>query len=466
MTPQADSFATSPRLTENQQTFQTAHPAVDGAVVRVRAPAVADVMGGIAEESGSPVLTATLGMSFFVSMWRIAGDSLRVRLVPEAGQGSAHDIALPMSAIASPVEQAAAIVTACKTNGAEWAAAACLAVQRAIAQTVIDKPTAGYAILLQTDFPADVDLGRNTVIAAGVIEALTRLENKPTDRAIKARLCSDAAAVVTGVRSVRTALTSIGGAADGSLLQIKFHPQLTGEPIALPPGVTLAALRTSLARPVTQERLIDTRLCAEMGQTIILGYHGGDGHPGAPRIERLSSITPNEYVERFKDIFPQKITGKQYTAKFGELRGLNGHLAPDDVYKVRSRAEHHIYENRRVHEFSTCISRARRSNSLEAMIEAGELMYASHWSHSQRCGIGGVEPDRLVACIRRYGPAAGLFGAKVTGGGHGGEMVVLLRDDPAAHAALARAVQEAQTQSSRNVQTYRGSLAGAELSAV
>jgi galactokinase len=466
MISQSTSFVLSPRLADNMQSFQTAHPVVDGFAVSVRAPAVADVMGGIAEESGAPVLTATLSMSFAVSMWRIAGDSIRLRLIPEGGEGSAHDFSAALSVLAVPVEQSAAIVDVCKKVGADWAASACLTVQRALSQAIVTRPTGGWAILLQTDFPAEVDLGRHTVVAAGVMEALTRLEKKVTDRATKARLCSDAASVITGLQSVRTALTSLSGAADGSLLQIQFHPQPTGEAVALPVGSMIVALRTSLARPVTQERLIDTRLCAEMGQRIILGYHGGDGQPGSPRLERLSSITPDEFVERFKDIFPQKITGKQYTAKFGELRGLNGHLAPDDVYKVRSRAEHHIYENRRVHEFSNCISRARRSNSLEAMIAAGGLMYSSHWSHSQRCGIGGVETDRLVTCIRKYGPAAGLFGAKVTCGGSGGEMVVLMRDDAATHAALAKAVAEAQSLSNRSIRTFRGSLAGAELATV
>ncbi|HUN80889.1 MAG TPA: hypothetical protein VMV81_05190, partial [Phycisphaerae bacterium] len=64
------------------------------------------------------------------------------------------------------------------------------------------------------------------------------------------------------------------------------------------------------------------------------------------------------------------------------------------------------------------------------------------------------------------GPANGLFGAKVTGGGCGGEMVVLMRDDAAAHSALASAIAEVQSGCQKAIHTYRGSLAGAELATV
>jgi L-arabinokinase len=54
----------------------------------------------------------------------------------------------------------------------------------------------------------------------------------------------------------------------------------------------------------------------------------------------------------------------------------------------------------------------------------GELMYASHESYSA-CGLGSSGTDRLVDLVREAGPASGLFGAKITGGGSGGTVAVL-----------------------------------------
>ena len=53
-------------------------------------------------------------------------------------------------------------------------------------------------------------------------------------------------------------------------------------------------------------------------------------------------------------------------------------------------------------------------------------MYASHESYSA-CGLGSAGTDRLVELVRQAGPAAGLYGAKITGGGSGGTVAVLAR---------------------------------------
>jgi L-arabinokinase len=115
-----------------------------------------------------------------------------------------------------------------------------------------------------------------------------------------------------------------------------------------------------------------------------------------------------------------------------------------------------------VNEFVSALVRARRTMSIDTLRDAGELMYASHWSHSQRCGIGGVETDRIVTAIRKQGIPMGLFGAKVTGGGAGGELVVLMRDDEVARNALSAAIREAQNLSNKAIHTFRGALPGAE----
>src|SRR5205085_12002584 len=58
----------------------------------------------------------------------------------------------------------------------------------------------------------------------------------------------------------------------------------------------------------------------------------------------------------------------------------------------------------------------------------GELMYESHASYSA-CGLGSDGTDELVRLVREAGPARGLYGAKITGGGSGGTVAVLGRSD-------------------------------------
>jgi len=458
MTQANDRSSAEPRFLDHLRETLRSHPQIDGPIGMARCPGVLAVIGGIGEDSGSLMLTATLAISYSAAAWRVGDPNVHLRMIAEGGQGPACDFQLPLAAF----EQGQAVAERCRQAGCDWAAPSCAVLQQAAADSMLARPVSGLMILLQTDFSPDADFGRECVQAAATLEALCRLNQLKIDRLRQSRACADAVARLTGLRALRTAMTALCGPPGGALLQLRFQPQLLCQPLELPPGVVVVGARTRLARPTSLQRLVETRTCTEMGRRMILDLQRLDGMRVDEQTACLSAVTPSEYVERFRDRMPSKITGKAYVAKFGEVRGLDGRLEPNEIYKVRSRAEHHIYENKRVHEFTSEIARARRSGSTESLVRAGELMYASHWSHSQRCGIGGVEPDLLTSAIRKQAPSAGLYGAKVTAGGAGGEMVVLMRDTPQARAALADAVAKAENAGSRKIHTWSGSLPGAE----
>ena len=69
------------------------------------------------------------------------------------------------------------------------------------------------------------------------------------------------------------------------------------------------------------------------------------------------------------------------------------------------------------------------TGDLEPMVRAGQLMYASHWSYRNRCGLDCPETSLLVDLARDIGLEGGLYGAKITGGGSGGTVAVLGREE-------------------------------------
>ena len=425
-----------------------------------RAPAIVDVMGGIGEDSGALVLTATLAPSYHVAAWRTGDDRVRVCFTSEESDGAPREIDLPLSEVAGADEAAAAILDRCRQ--APWAVTSLLTVHRALARGVLPGLDGGLCLVVHTDFPEAADLGRRSAQAAATIDAVCKLFGREPDRLSQGHVCADAIMQETGLYHLRRSMTALCARSERALLQLRFHPNVLCEQLEMPEDVIIQAVATRLTRPTTLQRLIETRTCSEMGHRMIMDLQRQDGVTIDPNSNRLSSVTPAEFVERFRDRMPSKITRDAFVGRFGAIRGLDGNDAnPKGVYKIRSRAEHHIYENRRVHDFATSMVRARRSRGNAALVAAGELMYASHWSHSQRCGIGGVETDRLVTLIRGQGPDAGLFGAKVTAGGEGGELVVLMRGDERAHAALADAVSKAESASQRAVHVFGGSLPGA-----
>jgi L-arabinokinase len=102
------------------------------------------------------------------------------------------------------------------------------------------------------------------------------------------------------------------------------------------------------------------------------------------------------------------------------------------------------------------------------MIAAGRLMYGSHRSYSRNCGLGSKETDLLVSLVRGEGPAHGLLGAKITGGGSGGTVAVLVEADgaqapaPPAMEALERVSLAYEGEVGRRPRLIQGSLPGAE----
>jgi galactokinase len=464
MNHSGDSSASVSRFLEVVKQALAAHPGGQGNLAIARCPGAADVMGGIVEDSGALVVTSTIALAITAAVWPLPDDHVRTRLLLAAGNAQAPtpDFVLPAAAFDPGAGSAAALLSRCRASGAEWAAPTCLSVRQAIANEMIPRPFGGLMILLQTDFPPEADLGKRWVQAAVTIDGLCRSFGAQADPLAKSRACAEAVAPITGLYNLRTPMTALCGPPDGALLQLRFHPQVLCQALELPPGIAVTVADVRLRRPTSPQRLIDTHLCAEMGCRLITELQQIDGARVDAAGGKLAAITPAEYVDRYRNRLPQKITGRAFTARFGTMRGLNGEPDPQQVYKVRSRTEHHIYENRRVHDFATDIARARRTNSLDALTHAGELMYASHWSHSQRCGIGGVEADTLVTAIRRHGPEAGLFGAKVTAGGDGGELVLLMRDDRQARDALADAIARTEAAAQQPVRVCRGPMPGAE----
>ena len=88
---------------------------------------------------------------------------------------------------------------------------------------------------------------------------------------------------------------------------------------------------------------------------------------------------------------------------------------------VRAASLHPVFEHQRVRELAARLPGATSNTECAAL---GELLRASHDSYSA-CGLGSPGADLLVEQVLRAGPDAGLFGARITGGGSGGTVVVL-----------------------------------------
>ena len=130
-------------------------------------------------------------------------------------------------------------------------------------------------------------------------------------------------------------------------------------------------------------------------------------------------------------------------------------VEPERSYAVRQPTAHPVYEHYRVRSFAELLTNSAGERRCELL---GELMYQSHASYSA-CGLGSEGTDLLVKLVREAGPARGLYGAKITGGGSGGTVAVFGR--AAAHAAVMNIAERYANETSRAPQVFSGSSPGA-----
>jgi L-arabinokinase len=82
-------------------------------------------------------------------------------------------------------------------------------------------------------------------------------------------------------------------------------------------------------------------------------------------------------------------------------------------------------------------------------------MYRSHASYRERCGLGTPETDVLVELAQSAGPEQGVYGARMTGGGAGGTVAVLV-----AGTAGVAAVHDIAAEYTRRTERHSAVLAG------
>jgi L-arabinokinase len=136
---------------------------------------------------------------------------------------------------------------------------------------------------------------------------------------------------------------------------------------------------------------------------------------------------------------------------------------PALIYEVQHATDHHVLEARRVQRFVEFLHEADLSTGAQRKLlldKAGHLMYASHLSYTNDAMLGADECDLLVKLVRER-ESAGLYGAKITGGGSGGTVAILAEESASVDAALAEIMSIYEKQTGNKPEAFVGTSPGA-----
>jgi L-arabinokinase len=265
-------------------------------------------------------------------------------------------------------------------------------------------------------------------------------------------------------------VTSVAGEA-GSLLRLLCQPHELQPPLRLPEGVRVLGINSNVKHSVGGGAYGRTRCAAFMAHKIILETMRRAGEQHGKTLERdpmngfLANLDPDDYKHHFRPRLQEWMLGKDFNNQFGQTIDTATTVDPETSYPVQHAADHHILEARRVRHFAQFIEEAAKAPAQtrdqgRPLDKAGHLMYASHISYTLDAMLGADECDLLVDLVRKNEPA-GLYGAKITGGGSGGTVAVLADVSERADQAIAQIMQQYQQNTGHEAELFSGSSDGA-----
>jgi galactokinase len=401
-------------------------------VVVARAPGRLDLMGGIADYSGSLVLQMPIREAALVALQR--SDDRVLRFLSLSSEGSTLPARLFETSLDSlfpggrPLEYSAARQFFQKNNQARWAAYAAgailvLAHERGVFLEY------GVSVLIRSDVPEGKGVSSSAALEVAVMYALLASLGVKIPAREVALLCQRVENLVVGAPcGAMDQMTSACGQED-RLLALLCQPAELCDPIQIPAGISIVGFDSGIRHAVTGAAYGEVRAGAFMGYRIIAVLAGLPVHAdpaGGVQIHDsrwhgyLANIPPSEFEAQFRDGLPHEMSGAEFLARYQGTTDSLTRIEPSVRYAIRIPTAHPVYENFRVQAFARLLREEVTPHNLRQL---GECMFASHASYSA-CGLGCKETDFLVELARQAEPR-GVHGAKITGGGSGGTVVML-----------------------------------------
>jgi galactokinase len=437
-----------------------------------RAPGRLDVMGGIADYTGSLVAEATLDRAAAVALQIRSDRQVQVFSFNLFDEQKPFTLRTSLDALAAT--PLAKLRAGFSEPGRKWAAylAGCLFVLHEAGLVDLSDPGhSGINLALYSTVPLGAGVSSSAAIEVATMMNLVDhfgIRDRLDPMKLSA-LCQRVENHVVGAPcGIMDQVTSCFGETQ-SLLRMVCQPHEIQPPLTLPAGVRVIGINSAVKHSVGGGQYGQTRCAAFMGHTAILHGMGemarasGRELVADPMRSYLANLDPEDYKSMFRPHVPEQIAGQAFLDRFGPTIDSATVIDPSSVYAVRQATDHHVLEARRVRRFTEFLESASKSTGPArklALDQAGHLMYASHLSYTNDALLGADECDLLVKLVREREPA-GLYGAKITGGGSGGTVAVLAESGAGTDAAIDEIMTEYQRHTGITPEAFTGSSRGA-----
>ncbi|CAF2073033.1 BnaC01g22060D [Brassica napus] len=440
-----------------------------------RAPGRLDVMGGIADYSGSLVLQMPIREACHVALQRNHPGKHRLWKHAQARQQAKGQVATPVLQIVSygseisnraptfdmdlsdfmdgdkPISYEKARKFFAQDPAQKWAAY--------VAGTILVLMTElgvrfedSLSFLVSSAVPEGKGVSSSAAVEVASMSAVAAahgLSINPRDLAI---LCQKVENHIVGAPcGVMDQMTSSCGEANKLLAMICQPAEVIGL-VEIPNHVRFWGIDSGIRHSVGGADYGSVRVGAYMGRKMIksmassiLSQSVSNGNGGNPEeledegielleteasLDYLCNLSPHRYEARYADKLPDFMLGQTFIDEYSDHDDPVTVIDQKRSYSVKAPARHPIYENFRVKTFKALLTSATSDEQLTAL---GGLLYQCHYSYSA-CGLGSDGTNRLVQLVqgmqhnKSTTDDGTLYGAKITGGGSGGTVCVIGRN--------------------------------------
>ena len=395
-----------------------------------RAPGRLDVMGGIADYSGSLVLEMPIREAALVALQKTSERILKITSLGAEGNDRTHVFQMWIDEFVQngqPISYAEAQAKFKRDAANSWAAYIAGAFLVLMREKRIDFER-GATILIDSKVPEGKGVSSSAALEVATMSAIAaayEIEINPRELAI---LCQKLENLVVGAPcGIMDQMSSACGE-ENQLLSMICQPAELRETVEIPSGLAVWGIDSGIRHSVGAGDYGSVRTGAFMGYRIIAELAGlkveSTEISGVVKIADekwngyLANISPEEFEKKYAARLPQKISGAEFLRKYQGITDTVTQVKSEKTYAVYSPTAHPVYENARVHQYAKLLAAPSNKDNFNAL---GKLMYESHESYSA-CGLGTSGTDLLVELVKKSND---LYGAKITGGGSGGTVAIL-----------------------------------------
>jgi L-arabinokinase len=377
-------------------------------IVVARAPGRLDVMGGVADYSGSLVLEMPICEAAFAAVQLGAGKALHVISVAQDGSSPRSFLRSDVTAVLSYAEERELLAHAPDGwAGYVFGAFPVLANERGA------RFGAGARICIDSTVPEGRGVASSAAVEVAAMSAIAGAYGLTLSAREIASLCHLLENEVVGAPCGPMDQMAVALGEESRLLALLCRPAQQLPSVDFPEGVIAVGVDSGEGHSVSAGAYRTARTAAFMGKHIVEQRHGP--------LEYLTELEPHE-LRAHEAQLPVAISGADYLDRYGPLTGSVSAVERGERYPVRAAVRHAVEEHRRVREFADLLPGARSEPELERL---GTLMDLAHRGYGA-CGLGSPATAELAAILRRV---PGVYGARVTGGGSGGTVAALLQVD-------------------------------------